>query len=268
LYKSDLFALYGSTIFFLLCALGLLMTTWEFVSYLRILHSHASTTAVITQITEEEGKNKIVRATVAYTIPNGRTIHLHHEVRVDFIDRFKVGHHVTVDYLPSNPSIARIRDWDMDGRQWGLALFTLIMLPFIYVATKRELAKWFRPLREQLVWCASPASLPIAISGIDLPLLYAILPDRHAGTIIVKPSQMGSDKKPGFKVWARRLKKQGIQVTTERGKFIVLSPPEASRMLQRLGGPNPPSAPYIVLETPSATNADFSLLAELASPVL
>ena len=56
---------------------------------------------------------------------NNHSYSLRREVANAFFNRFKVGDHVTVDYLPDHPTIGRIRDWDTDSRQWILLILAI-----------------------------------------------------------------------------------------------------------------------------------------------
>ena len=263
LYQGDLFPFFIALVLFLLFTVGGLLFSWEFINYQRLRRSHVSTLARITEITREKGKNETVWTRVSYQAQNGRVVRLHREVMVPFADHFHVGDNVPVDYLPNHPRIARIPGWDLDDRRWVWLILVLPVVWVTYGTTKRGAANWLRPLRERLAWAAAPTLPHCTFSGADLQSLYPLFPDRHHGTLVLKPPSPAS-KKPGVRTWRRWFERAGISARPALDKFLILSPPEASRALERLGGGNDFVGGYMVLDCQTSAEAERLISEQLA----
>jgi hypothetical protein len=264
LYKSTLFGLAAAPLLFIVMLLGALALSWDYVNYFRIRQSHDSVQGQITAIIKEEGKNETVRAHVHYVAWNGQKVDLRRPVALGFADRFKVGDSITVNYLHRHPSIGRIPGWDLDSSQWILGI---LVLPFVWVSyriMKQSLANWLRPLRDRLFWGSAPGSQHLLISGASLDMLYSLLPDRHVGAIILKPPAQKS-KKPGLDVWAAWFKRAGIEARKGLGKFLILAPDQARRMLDRVGGDNAFPGGYMVVDCQTTDEAERIIQAQLAT---
>jgi hypothetical protein len=264
LHKSTLFSMAAAPLLCIVMLFGSLALCWDFVNYLRIRHAHDSAQAQITSIIKEEGKNETVRTHVRYSAWNGQTEELRRPVVVSFADRFKVGDSIQVDYLHRHPSIGRIPGWDLDSSQWLLSIITLPVVWVTYRVSKVSLGNWFRPLRDRLFWGSAPTAPHLFMSGATLDGLYTMLPERHIGAIILKPPPKNS-KKPGLKFWAAWFKKAGIETQSGLGKFLILAPYQAQKMLQRLGGDNAFAGGYMVIDCQSADEAERIVQAQLAT---
>jgi hypothetical protein len=250
--KPNLFLLYFGLTLLPLMTLGVVAFSWDFFNYLRISRSHLSSTAQITEITTDDtGKDEKVWVRVVFKTWNGRSIKLHRKVLVGFRDRFKVGDQIAVDYLPDNPSIARIPGWDLDGRQWILAVMSLPLLWVMFAATKRALAECFGPLRRRLAWVCDPSCPRLGLSNASLGTLHVLLPDAHVGTLVLKPTLPGSP---------RQLKAAGIETRQAMKRFVILSPTEARRLYDRLGSEESFSGDYFILDCKDNDEAEQILL--------
>jgi hypothetical protein len=255
--RSALAMLYGGLIMLLLFAGGGLVMSWEFFNYLRITRSHRTATAQVTEIIEDRSsRNHTVHARVEYLASNGQGVRLRREVAPSFMFRFKVGDHVTVDYLPDHPRIGRIRDWDIDGRQWVLLVVSLPLIVLAGQVTRKSAADWFRPLREEFQWRASgaPASV-VSVTDAALDTLHAVVPERHVGgAMVIFPRSKGHGE--GFLVWQRRLRHADIEAKAVAGTFLALSSADATRMVARIGDGFDLRCDYFVLDYQSADDAE------------
>jgi hypothetical protein len=251
LHRQNLIPLFITSILLLMTVLAVLMESWDLFNYVRIRRSHESAPAEIVEI-EKRGseKDETAWARVRYTVPDGRVFRLHRKVAFDFLTRFKVGERVTVEYLPAHPGIARIKDWDLDGRQWIMLILFVPLAWFLYRVFKRMLAQWFRPLRAQIGWAADPSLPHITFAPAHLQTLAALLPERHAGSFFLKPPP-ASSRKPGIIAWARTLRKAGLDSQKVLDRWLVLSADQAARMLARLGGSNSYDQGYAVADCPN-----------------
>src|SRR5205814_277363 len=143
------------------------------------------------EVVELRMGNKTAHAVVRFTPRNGREVRLRRDVPLTFEKECPVGSRVTVEYLPRNPQVGRIRDFDLDGRNWLVLLFVPAMAWISYEMAADGLAHWLRPLRAPLRWKAEklevdpdrPRTFRADSAGIET--LAATLPERHRGGAIV-----------------------------------------------------------------------------------
>ena len=258
LYNAEIPIIFAALSFFLLFGLGSLVLSWEFINYWRIERHHYSAAATVTQIKVENGKDKSVWASVRYTTWDGHAERLRREVAVNFSDAVKVGDQVTVDYLPNQPWIGHIRNWDLDGRKWVWLIMALPTVLLTFLQLKVLLGRWCGPLHEQLLWGAIAPSQECVLSPANLHMLAEIAPARHEGTLMLKPPKGSNKPLPG--TVARRLKDAGLEAREVLQKFVVLGPDESRRLLSRMGAKETYEGGYMVLDCATAQEAERLLL--------
>ncbi len=265
LYKASMLSLYGMLVLFLFTTVGCLTIAWNSFNYLRIRQSHVSAQAKITNITTEPGRHGTVWATIRYTALNGQIVRLRREVRPDFADRFRLGDRVTVDYLRSDPLIGRIPGWDLDGRQW---ILLVILLPFTwatYRVTRNCAANCLGPLRERLAWSSQGSAPYVTFSGANLKTLFTLVPEKHIGIMMLKPSRSGSQGR-GVREFIRAFEQAGIQASQAAFNLLALATDQARRMLNRMGGDQAGfPGDYMVLECPTTEAAERLLQEQWAN---
>jgi hypothetical protein len=145
-----LMALHGGLLLLLVATAGGWWMGRDFVNYLRIRHGNPATTQA--EVLEVRPGEKTTKAVVRFTPPRGTQIRLRRTVSTGFGDDHPPGSHVTVEYLPSEPQVARIRDWDTDGRQWPFLLFVPAFMLMSCHMVGDAAGAWVLPLRSSLRW--------------------------------------------------------------------------------------------------------------------
>ena len=255
LYKSNLIALYFAAVFFFMTVLATAGVGWNYINYERISRSHKSALATITEIMRTSGKYQSTWVRAGYTAWNGQSVQLHREVKFDFAERFKVGGVVKVDYLPEQPSTCRIPDWDLDERKWLMAVLWVPVLWVSHRVMRRSSVPWLLPLRAPLVWAAERSSAQLAIANTDLRDLSALLPARHAGTLVLVPP-LSAPRVPGLRDWERQFRDAGIDAHSMRDRCLVLMPDQVKVVLDRIGDEPCYSSDYFCLDCTSADEVE------------
>jgi hypothetical protein len=108
-----------------------------------------------------------------------------------------------------------------------------------------------------------PSSPLFAFSGANLETIFALLPEDHAGFIVLTPPSPLSHK-PTIGAWARWFTKAGIQTRQVLEKFLILAPDQAARMFNRIGGDNAFIGDYMVLNCTNEQDAEREIVDHVA----
>src|SRR5688572_15743915 len=110
-HAGDLVSGYCALVLTLLLAAGAFVMAVDTVNYIRIRKSRATAEAEIIGLKDGDKQDRV---RVRYRTPDGAEARLRRPVPDRFSDSHKVGDRVVVEYLPHEPTVGRIRDWDLD----------------------------------------------------------------------------------------------------------------------------------------------------------
>lgn len=232
------------------------------VDYWRIRLHHESTVGVITSIyIDHSGKHDSTYASVGYSLPNGQKHRLRHEVRGDFPSHCKVGDKVTIEFLPTNPSVARIQDWDLDGAQWVFLIFLFPLLFIVGIGTRGMVDKWLFPLSTIFRWSSSHDQTPSPIVSINDARLFSLnqaLPERHRGAMFLKPKKGKGE--PTVNGLASQLRKAGIECKCVIESYVALDRANAGHLIERLADDDSYEGRYGIVDMQTAEEVEKYLV--------
>lgn len=261
---GSLFAVIGCLVIFAFCALAGYAVSVKYINYWRITSNPVEVEAVIVEIDRDgSGDDVDVDATVRYTAADGTEVTLRRDVPERFDQQFDVGDTVIVEHLAGDPSVGRIRDWDLDARQW---IMLLLVLPFGWASLLGLVGGIYgltAPPSRTGDWTAVHITgedyWGVKCSTYELETNAAVWPDRHrGGAAVIMRLQGGSQKNDDsrFDPTQRHFEKAGIPAKLVADTFLVIGGDPFSRVLDRLGREPTVKADYTLLNVDSAEEAE------------
>lgn len=248
-------ALYGGGLLLLLGLAGTLLSGRDFVNYWRIKADPVVVQGTIDKVdfTEDDDKNDYVSA--RYPLPDGPEAMLHHRrVPQRFAKAAKIGDAVAIEFLRSEPKLARLRDWDLDGREWFGLMFAV---PFIWIGGAvlyLGAVKAMRPPRERFAWISRPVedrpgSFALFVNDSAIGSVVDAFPTQHARGIVVFLNLKSRSSKDETTIaqWSEKLEKAGIGNALIADRWIVLGPESRQTLFKRIRGSEGMIGDYVIV---------------------
>ena len=258
------FILYGFLVLVAPMACGLALYGADYINYLRIKGDPVLVEGEILDIKETSDD---VWVRVRYEVEPGHQLTMRREVLASFPDSFEVGNTVTVEYLRGRPEIARIGDWDLDGRQWVHQIIGIPLVLFFLAGVAYYSYELFKPVQVECAWlpAAADGSRIVWIGNAGLETLHRVFADRHrdAGIVFTELKEVSADEAGSLDSWQEILAAAQIEGRVVGERFLILDRDAAGRLLGRLGSTDTVRAQYILTHRSDIDDIESWVLRDL-----
>ena len=259
---------YGGFIFSLGCVLFIWSSLRSYDNYHRIIANPVEVPAKVIRI---DVGDKHAEATVEYEV-DGSVYTKRRSVFVSIEQKVKKGDRVTVQYLRGAPRTSRIKEWDMDEREWVIALvFGLPTLLLSLASLGRGCRRWASRGEEQdLRWSKRKpdASGTFSVAPASIETNLAAWPQQHQGWLVIRGIRVkGREDIDTVKGTKSLLGKAGVESILVGGTFLVIAPEQAVLVLGWLGREPMRTVNYWVLGCADAAEVERFILKYLADDV-